>query len=142
MAAAASRRTRNAGCAPPARGARKTAGPGSRGGGAVYAPRAVDLPSQPEWGSLTLSKAGVRLYCIVRRWPADERLVVPVKSAVRRARALGSQRDVPIATLDGQPVIDLSRETAVDPHASVFVLDIGPAEARAADRAWLPTRGR
>jgi alpha-L-fucosidase len=102
----------------------------AQNGEAVYATRPVDLPSQPEWGYLTRSKAGDRLYCIVRRWPADGRLVVPVKAAARRARALGSQRDVSIATLDGQPVIDLSRETAVDPHASVFVLDIGPAEAR------------
>ena len=98
-------------------------------GEAVYATRPVDLPAQPEWGYLTRSKAGDRLYCIVRRWPADGRLVVPVKSAVRHARALGSERDVPISALDGQPVLDLSRVAPADPHATVFVLDVAQADA-------------
>jgi len=67
----------------------------------------------------------------------DSHLIYPVAFDLNldtgradRTRAFDRQRDVSIATLDGQPVIDLSRETAVDPHASVFVLDIGPAEAR------------
>jgi hypothetical protein len=95
----------------------------------VYATRPVDLPAQPEWGYLTRSKAGDRLYCIVRRWPADGRLVVPVKSAVRHARALGGEGDLPISMQDGQPALDLSRVGRGDPHASVLVLDVAPADA-------------
>jgi alpha-L-fucosidase len=101
----------------------------ARHGQAVYATRPVGVLAQPEWGYLTRSKAGDRLYCIVRRWPPDGRLVVPVKSAARHARTLGSERDVPISALDGHPVLDLSRVAPTDLHASVFVLDIAPADA-------------
>jgi alpha-L-fucosidase len=96
----------------------------ARYGEAVYATRPAGLPAQPDWGFVTRSKAGDRLYCIVRRWPADGRLVVPVRATVRHAHALGSHRAVPLATRAGRPVLDLTGLEPGDPHASVVVLDV------------------
>jgi alpha-L-fucosidase len=98
----------------------------ARNGEAVYATRAVGLPSQPECGYVTRSKTGGRLYCIVRRWPGDGALVVPVEAHARHARALGSDRVVPVSMREGRPVLDLSGLEPLDPHASVFVVDVQP----------------
>ncbi len=54
------------------------------------------LAQQPSWGYLTRSKSGDRVYCIVRHWPADGRLVIPLSLKATQAALLGSGTQVPI----------------------------------------------
>ena len=57
---------------------------------------------------MTRSKAGDRVYCIVRRWPADSRLVLPAGSVARRARAIGGPANLPVRMAEGRALVDLS----------------------------------
>ena len=93
-------------------------------GEAIYATRAVGLREQPAWGYVTRSKAGDRIYCVVRRWPEDGRLPVPVTGSVRTARVIGGPAEVPVRTVEGHPVVDLSGVQPPDPRASVVVLTL------------------
>ena len=95
----------------------------ARNGESVYATRPLGIERQPDWGYLTRSKTGDRVYCIVRRWPDEGRLVVPLDVAVRSARLLGGA-DVRVSARQGWTEIDVSGARAPDPHASVIVLDV------------------
>jgi alpha-L-fucosidase len=93
-------------------------------GEAIYATRAVGLAQQPSWGYLTRSKSGDRVYCIVRHWPADGRLVIPQSLKASRAALLGSGKQLPINLDANKVTIDLSGQTAPDRDASVVVLTV------------------
>jgi alpha-L-fucosidase len=97
----------------------------ARHGEAVYATRPLGLERQPDWGYLTRSKTGGRLYCIVRRWPDDGRLVVPVKASFQSARLLGGG-PVPVRAQGDRAELDVSQVRPPDAHASVIVLDVAP----------------
>ena len=93
-------------------------------GEAIYATRAVGLAQQPSWGYVTGSKTHDRVYCIVRHWPADGRLVIPLSLNATRAALLGSGKQVPINIGANNVTIDLSGQTAPDRDASVVVLTV------------------
>ena len=101
-----------------------------RYGEAIYGTRAVGLGAQPSWGYLTRSKAGDRLYCIVRHWPADGRLAVPVSATVRAARILRGEGRPAWAADAGGLVLDLTGLRAPDPTASVIVLEVAKGVMR------------
>jgi len=97
----------------------------SRYGEAIYATRALGIASQPTWGYLTRSKAGDRVYCIVRRWPADGRLEVPLERRVRAVSTMYSAaRPSVTAAQRGVVTIELGQAEPPDPHASVVVLTV------------------
>src|SRR5829696_5484284 len=114
MAAAASRQTRNAASGPLAPGCSSMARRSTR-------PVPLRSESHPHGDR---SKAGDRIYCIVRRWPADGRLEVPLAGAARTARVIGGPAEVPVRTVDGHPVVDLSGVQPPDRTASVVVLTV------------------
>jgi alpha-L-fucosidase len=96
----------------------------ARYGEAVYATRPVGLAEQPPWGYLTRSKAGDRLYCIVRRWPSDGVLRVPVAATVSEAGVIGEAAR-PRVKSDATGIdVDLGAMRAPDANASVIVLRI------------------
>jgi alpha-L-fucosidase len=97
-----------------------------RNGEAVYATRALGLARQPEWGYLTRSKAGDRLYAIVRRWPEDGRLRVPVVAQPLRARVLGGNAEIPVETGSDGFTVRLAGLSRPEPLASVIVIDVQP----------------
>ena len=97
----------------------------ARHGEAIYATRPLGLERQPDWGYLTRSKAGDRVYCIVRRWPDEGQLMVPVDLSIRSARLIGGGA-VPVTGRKGRASVDVSGTRAPDPHASVIVLDVAP----------------
>lgn len=95
----------------------------SRYGDAIYATRALDLPRQPTWGYMMRSKDGRRVFCIVRRWPEDGRLVVPIAGRVRAASTMYSSALVRAGVPSGGTVaLELGQVRPPDPHASVVVL--------------------
>ena len=97
----------------------------ARHGEAIYGTRALGLATQPSWGYLTRSKAGDRLYCIVRDWPHNGRLDVPLDRPVRSAATLNSPALVRVdSTRPGVVTLDLGQTRPPDPHASVVVLAI------------------
>lgn len=98
----------------------------ARYGSAIYATRAVGLASQPSWGYVTRSKTGGRLYCIVRRWPGDGRLEVPVVARVLAARQIASSGHPRWSMGPGPLVVDLAGLDPTDPDASVVVLEVEP----------------
>jgi alpha-L-fucosidase len=96
----------------------------ARHGEAIYATRALGLDRQPDWGYLTRSKNSDRLFCIVRHWPADGRLQVPVKAQVRRAHLLGGSGTPAVKTGADGLTLDLAGIEPPDKNASVVVLDV------------------
>jgi alpha-L-fucosidase len=95
----------------------------SRHGEAVYGTRALDLARQPSWGYLTRSKDDRTIYCIVRRWPEDGRLVVPIARPVRAASTMHSPAPVRAGAPSGGTVtLELGQARPPDVHASVVVL--------------------
>jgi alpha-L-fucosidase len=92
-------------------------------GEAIYATRALGLSQQPSWGYLTRSKSGDRIYCIVRRWPADGRLVVPISLKSAHASLLGDSAPLPVRVAH-EVTVDLTGHRAPDRDASVVVLDV------------------
>ena len=111
--------TRRAACGSSAAGSLATARP-------IYGTRALGLATQPSWGYLTRSKAGDRVYCIVRHWPADGRLDVPLDRPVRAAATMNSAALVRVAgTRPGSVTLDLGQTRPPDAHASVVVLTVG-----------------
>ncbi len=106
----------------------------ARYGEAIYGTRAVGLSRQPAWGYLTRGTHGDRLYCIVRQWPADGRLVVPVSADVKAARLLGAEGRPAWSSANGELVLDLSGLTSPDPNASVIALDVAPGSLAAPAR--------
>ena len=96
----------------------------SRYGDAIYGTRALGLPSQPPWGYLTKSKAGDRIYCIVRRWPEDGRLRIPLDLAVRSAETMHSPAAVRARRSNGTTIVELGQVKPPDSHASVVVLHV------------------
>jgi alpha-L-fucosidase len=96
----------------------------SRFGDAIYGTRALGLPSQPSWGYLTKSKTGDRIYCIVRRWPEDGRLTIPLDLAVRSAETMESPAAVRATRSNGTTILELGQVKPPDSHASVVVLHL------------------
>ena len=95
-------------------------------GRAVYATRPLGLAKQPAWGYLTQSKPHDRVYCIVRHWPADGRLVVPLTLTVTRAAILGGASGLPVSSSADSVTVDLSGHAAPDRDASVIELTVTP----------------
>lgn len=97
-----------------------------RNGQAIYATRPVGLRQQPDWGYLTRSKNAVRLYLIIRHWPTDGLLTVPVVTDVRRAVLPGApDRELKTMPVTGQGfVVDLRGCAAPDSLASVIVVEV------------------
>jgi len=91
-------------------------------GEAIYATRPVGVAQQPAWGYLTRSKAGDRVYCVVRHWPTDGRLVVPLPLKSRQATVLGSSKALPVTVGVSDVIVDLTGQTPPDVVASVVVL--------------------
>jgi alpha-L-fucosidase len=97
----------------------------SRYGDAVYGTRALGLAAQPAWGYLTRSKDGRRVYCIVRRWPEDGRLVVPLDRRVRAATTMYSPAWVRVERQEpGAVTLALGQVRPPDSPASVVVLTL------------------
>jgi alpha-L-fucosidase len=97
----------------------------ARHGDAIYGTRALGLTAQPSWGYLTRSKDGARVYCIVRKWPEDGRLEVPVDRPVRSAATMHSPALVRVGRATGGSVtLELGQTRPPDPHASVVVLTV------------------
>jgi alpha-L-fucosidase len=93
-------------------------------GEAIYATRALGLGRQPDWGYLTRSKDSRRLFCIVRHWPADGRLQVPVTAHVRSAHLLGGSATPAVTSEANGLNIDLTGIRPPDKNASVVVIDV------------------
>jgi alpha-L-fucosidase len=93
-------------------------------GEAIYATRALGLNRQPDWGYLTRSKNSDRLFCIVRHWPADGRLHVPVTAQVRGAHLLGGSGAPAVKTEANGFTLDLAGIEPPDKNASVVVIDV------------------
>ena len=94
-----------------------------RNGEAVYATRPVGIAAQPAWGYITRSKDRSKLYLIVRRWPADRQLRVPVDVKVSGAHLLTSAMN----KLETRPdehgfLVRLGESVGPDAHASVIVV--------------------
>jgi hypothetical protein len=49
---------------------------------------------------------------------------VPVDGAVKSARLIGGSGDLPVSTVQGRPVIDLSTARSTDTTASVVVVHL------------------
>ena len=97
----------------------------SRYGEAIYGTRPLGVATQPSWGYLTRSKGGDRIYCVVRHWPADGRLEVPIDRPVRRAGTMFSEVPVQVEKRGaGLTTLQLGQTTPPDPHASVVVLTL------------------
>ena len=108
-----------------------------RNGQAIYATRPVGLNQQPAWGYLTRSKDSAHLYLIVRHWPADGRLEVPLNARPFRAVLPGApEQALPVKSIaaDGSTaqgfVVDVSGIAAPDPVASVIVVDVTGLERK------------
>jgi len=97
-----------------------------RNGQAIYATRPVGLVKQPAWGYLTRSKKNDRLYLIVRHWPADGHLTVPVEVRVKQAVLPGApERELKSTSVPGQGfMVDLQGCAAPDPLASVIEVEV------------------
>ena len=91
-------------------------------GEAIYATRPVRVAQQPPWGYLTRSKAGDRVYCVVRHWPTDGRLVIPLPLKATHATVLGSSKALPVTVGASDVIVDLTGQTPPDVVASVVVL--------------------
>ena len=113
----------------------------ARYGEAVYATRAAGIAQQPAWGYVTRSKSDDRVFCIVRRWPADGRLLVPIDRRPRAVRQIEGAESAPVSMDDGHPVVDLSGMHPTDPRASVIELVFDRAHAeRPSSPALTPRR--
>ncbi len=95
-------------------------------GEAIYATRALGIATQPTWGYLTKSKTGGRVYCIVRHWPADGRLVVPLALKVTRATLLGGGSGLKVSPGVDSVSVDLTGRVPPDNDASVVELAVIP----------------
>ena len=84
--------------------------------------------------SLPLAAAGVgvphpqqegeRIYCIVRHWPSDGRLVVPLSMQATHAALLGGSTGLPLTVGSSDVTVDLTGQTAPDRDASAVVLSV------------------
>jgi hypothetical protein len=75
-------------------------------------------------GAGTRSKNSDRLFCIVRHWPADGRLRVPVMAQVRRAHLLGGSGTPTVKTEATGFTLDLAGIEPPDKNASVVVIEV------------------
>jgi alpha-L-fucosidase len=96
----------------------------ARYGEAIYATRAVGLKKQPAWGYLTRSKNSNRIFCIVRNWPANGLLQVPVTAQVRGAHLLGGSGTPTLKTVANGLTINLAGIQPPDKDASVVVINV------------------
>jgi len=87
---------------------------------------------------VTRSKSDDRVFCIVRRWPADGRLAVPIDRLPRAARQIDGPQSIPVSMRDGHPVVDLSGVRPTDPRASVIELGFARARAEGARQPHVP----
>ena len=85
----------------------------------------MGLDRQPDWGYLTRSKSGRQIYCIVRHWPANGELIVPVLAKkVAAARIIGNPNKPVVTVQESGLRVNLSGIQAPDPNASVVVLEV------------------
>jgi alpha-L-fucosidase len=96
----------------------------ARYGEAIYATRALGLNQQPDWGYLTRSKHSDLLFCIVRHWPVDGHLHVPVTAHARGAHLLGGSGALVVKTEANGLTLDLAGIQPPDKYASVVVVDV------------------
>jgi alpha-L-fucosidase len=96
-----------------------------RNGEAIYATRPLGIAKQPDWGYVTQSKAHDKVYCIVRNWPKDGVLPVPVAVKPTGVAVIGSDMKPTVKRVDASgPVIDLGTIIEPEKYASVVVLTI------------------
>ena len=95
-----------------------------RNGEAIYATRPVGLAEQPSWGYVTKSKAGDKLYCVVRRWPSEGTLRVPVARTATEARVIGTSGRPQVKSDATGIDVALGTIRAPDALASVVVLTV------------------
>ena len=113
----------------------------ARNGEAIYATRAVGLDQQPTWGYVTRSKKGDHLYAIVRHWPENGVLHVPVVAKATSARLLGGNDKRSIRSLPDELAIDLTGIRPPDPNASTICVDVeGPIEPASNSRPSTTSR--
>jgi alpha-L-fucosidase len=94
-----------------------------RNGEAIYATRPLGLANQPDWGYLTQSKAHDKVYCIVRNWPKDGILRVPVAVKPTAIEVIGTDMKPTIKSVEAAgAVIDLGTIIPPEKYASVVVL--------------------
>jgi alpha-L-fucosidase len=96
----------------------------ARYGEAIYSTRALDLKQQPAWGYLTRSKTSDRIFCIVRNWPADGRLQVPLTAQVRGAQMLMGSGIPTVKTGAKGLTINLAGIQPPDKDASVVIINV------------------
>ena len=93
-------------------------------GQAIYGTRAYSLEKQPDWGRITHSKDGSRVYLLVTHWPADGRINVPAIPIQRitNVQVMHGEGEVGFCqpNKDGAFMVDLSACMSSDPRASVI----------------------
>jgi len=95
-----------------------------RNGQAIYATRPVGLKEQPAWGYVTRSKKSDHLYLIVRHWPQDGMLHVPVVVKTGAARLIGAEAKPEITDDQSGLTVKLADIKPPDPNASVIEVDV------------------
>ena len=84
----------------------------------------VGLKAQPAWGYVTRSKTGDHLYLIVRQWPADGMLHVPVVVEASAAHVMGDGARPSVESGKAGLTIDLAGAKPTDANATVIVVDV------------------
>ena len=80
---------------------------------------------QPTWGYLTRSKAHDHVYCIVRHWPKDGILPVPVAVKPSAVEVIGTDMKPTIKSVSATSVVvDLGSIIQPEKYASVVVLTV------------------
>jgi alpha-L-fucosidase len=95
-----------------------------RNGEAIYATRPLGIAKQPEWGYLTQSKAHDRIYCIVRVWPKDGVLRVPVSVKASAAQVIGATVTATVTNEAAGVTVNLGAMIPPERDASVVVLSL------------------
>jgi alpha-L-fucosidase len=96
----------------------------SRNGEAIYATRPLGLAKQPDWGYLTQSKAHDKVYCIVRNWPKDGVLHVPIAGKAASAEVIGATVKATVRNEDGGVTVNVGEMIPPEHDASVIVLTL------------------
>jgi hypothetical protein len=96
-----------------------------RNGEAIYTTRPLGIPKQPAWGYLTQSKTHDKLYCIVRNWPKDGILPVPMAVKPTAVEVIGTDMKPTIKSVSATGVVvDLGTIIKPEKYASVVVLTV------------------
>ena len=96
-----------------------------RNGEAIYATRPLGIAKQPAWGYVTQSKTHDKVYCIVRNWPKDGILPVPMAVKPTAVEVIGTDMKPTIKSVSATSVVvDLGSIIQPEKYASVVVLTI------------------